>query len=558
MRRLRVAIIVDDAPQSTTCHELLERSKNAENYSIEFLVVQEKPTKVNSSSFPSRVSRNLRHHGLMGVAAKLGFRLIEKVERFRTLREQRYQDFYRSHGLDEVEIEKVYVRPLISKSGFVYRYSEDDIRKITSRNPDVLIRCGSGILRGQILEAARFGILSFHHANNAVNRGTPPGFWEVFNREPSTGFIIQRLSSELDGGDVLFRGSIPTSPPYVLNAARLYLKATVFMHNLLERVGETGALPAAHPKTPYAHPLYKTPGLAHQIRYVSKKFAHSGNAFIDTVRGKVLRWGVAYQFVDDWQSAVLWRSTVIRNPPNRYLADPFVLYKNGSHLCFVEDFNYSTNKGQITAFEITRDGYTELGCALKEDFHLSYPFVFEDSTDLYMCPESQAAREIRLYKCVSYPLEWKLQRVLMKGVSAADTILFKHDGKWWMLTNIDSSESGDSSSELHVFYADDVDSSNWTPHPMNPVIFDSRRARNGGLLFHRDGIYRVFQVQGFGRYGESMGIARITQLTTARYEEQVLCSITPNFFAGLIGTHTYSFAGGLLAIDFLKYERYKS
>jgi len=101
-------------------------------------------------------------------------------------------------------------------------------------------------------------------------------------------------------------------------------------------------------------------------------------------------------------------------------------------------------------------------------------------------------------------------------------------------------------------------SSNWTPHPMNPVIFDSTRARNGGLLFDHDSVYRVFQVQGFGVYGEAMGIARITELTTTRYEEQVVYFITPSFFAGLIGTHTCSFAGGLLAIDFLKYERHQN
>ena len=554
MRRLRVALIVDDAPQRSICWDLIERSKKAKNYSIEFLVVQQTTIKVDSSSLVSRVFKHLRQRGLKSLAEKIGFLLIEETEKFRTLRNQKYKDFHRAYSLDDVEIEKIYVRPLVSKSGFVYRYADDDIQKIMSRNPDVLIRCGSGILRGQILEAAPFGILSFHHANNEINRGTPPGFWEVFNREPSTGFIIQRLSTELDGGDVLFKGSIPTSPSYVLNAIQLYLKANVFMHSLLERVGESGALPGAYRKAPYAHPLYKTPALGDQIRYVSKKFAHSSKGFINRVRRKTLRWGVAYQFVDDWKSAVLWRSTVIRNPPNRYLADPFVIYKNGSHVCFVEDYNTSTNTGHITAFKIDRGGYTEIGCALKEDFHVSYPFVFEESSDLYMCPETQAVREIRLYKCVSYPLGWKLHCVLMKGVSAADTTLFKRDGKWWMLTNIDSSESGDHCSELHVFYADDLGSSNWTPHPMNPVIFDSRRARNGGLLFDRDGVFRVFQVQGFAVYGESMGIARITELTTARYEEQVVYSIIPSFFAGLIGTHTCSFAGGLLAIDFLKHE----
>ncbi len=45
-------------------------------------------------------------------------------------------------------------------------------------NCDVLIRCGKGILRGDILYAARHGILSFHHADNRINRGGPPGFWE--------------------------------------------------------------------------------------------------------------------------------------------------------------------------------------------------------------------------------------------------------------------------------------------------------------------------------------------------------------------------------------------
>src|SRR5262249_15944078 len=152
--------------------------------------------------------------------------------------------------------------------------------------------------------------------------------------------------------------------------------------------------------------------------------------------------------------------------------------------------------GHIVAYKIDRDGYTELGCALKEDFHLSFPFVFEENSALYMCPETHRAREIRLYKCVNYPLGWELHSVLMKDVCAVDTTLFKHDGKLWMLTGIDSTESEEYCSELHVFYADRFDSSDWTPHPMNPVIFDSRRARNGGLLFDGDAVFRVFQVQG--------------------------------------------------------------
>ena len=52
---------------------------------------------------------------------------------------------------------------------------------------------------------------------------------------------------------------------------------------------------------------------------------------------------------------------------NRFLADPFVIYRNGSHYCFVEDFSYAENKGCISVYEISHDGYQELGVALKKE-----------------------------------------------------------------------------------------------------------------------------------------------------------------------------------------------
>ena len=124
--------------------------------------------------------------------------------------------------LDTFHVPKIHVRPLKSTSGLIYRYREEDLGTIKSLNVDVLLNGQSGTFRGGILTVCEFGIISFHHGNNDVNRGGPPGFWEVFNREPSTGFAIQRLPDELDGGDaqvvsdvvigrdVLIRGSIAT------------------------------------------------------------------------------------------------------------------------------------------------------------------------------------------------------------------------------------------------------------------------------------------------------------------------------------------------------------
>ena len=136
--------------------------------------------------------------------------------------------------------------------------------------------------------------------------------------------------------------------------------------------------------------------------------------------------------------------------------------------------------------ELSPNGEEYLGIALEDDFHLSYPFVFECDGDLFMCPETHARKDIRLYRCREFPLKWELEIILMNNVDAADTSIFKKDGKWWMFTNLCSARIGDHNSELHIFSSTDLLKGHWTPHSMNPVIFDAERGRNGGLILQKE------------------------------------------------------------------------
>ena len=119
---------------------------------------------------------------------------------------QRHKDHLDLFDLAKLVPDQLVISPIVSKSKYVYRFNADDIERVRSLNLDILIRCGSGILRGDILRAAKLGVISFHHADNRINRRVTAGFWEVFYKEDTTGFTIQRLSEELDGGDVLRRG----------------------------------------------------------------------------------------------------------------------------------------------------------------------------------------------------------------------------------------------------------------------------------------------------------------------------------------------------------------
>ena len=125
------------------------------------------------------------------------------------------------------------------------------------------------------------------------------------------------------------------------------------------------------------------------------------------------------------------------------------------------------------------------------------------------------------------------------------------------MTNI--SPSGiNNSSGLYVFSSDNPLSDNWTPHQLNPILFDSFAGRNGGFISDNVEQYRVFQKQGFNQYGESLGVARIVKLTNNEYEEVCEFEVVPDFFKSIKGTHTYSFSDGLLALDFVKISTHRN
>ena len=63
-----------------------------------------------------------------------------------------------------------------SKSNLFLKFTDKDLSLISSYDLDCIIRCGSGILKGEILKLTKFGVISFHHGDNRFYRGGPSGF----------------------------------------------------------------------------------------------------------------------------------------------------------------------------------------------------------------------------------------------------------------------------------------------------------------------------------------------------------------------------------------------
>ena len=554
-RKLRIGLIVDSPQVSSYIYDLAEWGQRQPDLIISHLVVQVPSEKISAIG----KLRSLRKQkGIAKLLDALASYLLRQVEiaLFKAVFKlvgtyKKYQRHFGVTDLRNLGLEEIDVVPNISQSGFVYRFGRDAIAAIQRANIDILIRCGRGIHKGDVLTCTPFGVISIHDGDNRVNRGGPSGFWEIYYKENKTGFIIQQLTDELDGGNVLFRGAFPTKPFVFQNQANLHAKSHFYLKKLLLDISAIRKLPDPEPQKPFCYSLYRNPSCIQQLTYLAFIVWYAARRISNKLLNRQWRWGVAF-VRNEWKASVLWRGIKIPNPPNRFLADPFVVFHDGHDYCFVEDYDFKKRKGDISVYRLHTERAEFIGKALEEKFHLSFPFVLTIAGKLYMIPKLQAAFSIRLYECISFPLAWKLKTILMNNVEACDTLMFEKDGLWWLLTNIDPLSLGETYSELFLFYSHDPFSDSWKPHPANPLCVDPDKARNGGILFDGKGeVYRVGQKHGFDMYGHAAQIYKITILNKRQYKEELYANIEPKFFHGIKGTHHFNAGAGVTVYDYV-------
>ncbi len=537
MKKFKLALLLDRACISVYVYEFIKWALGNEHLELTAVFVRSPPYASGSAFLPDHWHEDEAYESHRRPLNMLLFKFMLVVERLLLLKNR---DHY--HHLKRFDLSSLVPAEMICNPPV------DDSALIAALNLDLLITFAPAPVDKCIWKIARLGVIALSLSNDRAYRGGPPGFWQVYFREDVTGFTIQHLQPSPGENETLFRGQIATQFYFLLNQASLFQKSSYYLRHLVEQIAIKGTLPSREDKLPSSDIPQGMPAIRHIVRYalgVSRLLI----AKISEKLGADYRWKVAF-LPGGWRGAALWRATVIENKRGHYLADPFVKTRDGNHFCFVEDYDIASKRGKIAVYDLTDGRVAYLGVALQEEFHLSYPYLFEYQGEIFMCPETSAAREIRVYKCVEFPLRWKLESTLMKGISAVDSMLFERAGRWWMLTNIDPEGWGDHSLELHVYSATTPLDAHWRPHPGNPFFIDAARTRNGGMLRDGDRLFRVAQGQGFGMYGKRTTVNEIVELTDDRYVERPVCVILPKFRPKIFGTHHIHSDGTITVLDF--------
>lgn len=546
--RLKIGLLVASKMVPAYTYKLAEWGQKHRDLVISHVIVLESAWETKSN-WLARTNRSIRRLGFLNFVRYCSLAVLEGLERLR-LRKLTGEDNFRKYDICDIFQNLSYVE-LTPREGLLRdRYSSEDVHKLTSLGLDIIVTVGPHeALQGEMLKVAKLGVIAVDNGDIGESSQSPFGFWEVYSQEDATGFAIRLLTDEHQGGNALIGGRIPTKHFYLFNRDLLHARGNYYLMKLLEETALNGNLPRFKGSFSDFDKPSGFPSLTTQIIYL----IHQVSAFAKKATTRFLlrkryRWGVSFAR-HDWPILERQRSYKIRGPHNHFLADPFVIDEGGQQFCFVEDYNYEIGRACISVYALRGEKAERLGEAITESYHLSFPYLFRFERKLYMCPETTEHRDIRVYECVEFPLQWKLCKVLMRDVFAADTMIFERDGVWWLFSNIDPINV-DSCSELLIFYADSPLSADWTAHQKNPIFIDSTKARNAGLLFQDGSIYRVAQRQGFDLYGKAISINKIEVLDTKNYEETEICTVEPKFLPGIRAAHHLHSSHGISVFDY--------
>jgi hypothetical protein len=550
---LRVGLLLDSSVLPRFNVRIIEDLRSS-NFVDLALLVYKKDSTLQKTTAPQ------------GLAGRVARRIFDSKLRKHTL-----YDFYlrfdqRNRGHDDPlenldcsgllsGIESIEVEPIGAK--FVHRFPSEALDRIKAKNLDVLIRFGFNILKGEILTAARFGVWSYHHGDNEFYRGGPPLFWELYERSPLSGVLLQVLTEELDAGIVLCKSLFATKATLSVSENRVapYSGSTdlvIRKLNELHQFGWEHLLRNAVPPAPYRgkRKLYRSPTNSDMARWL-------GPVLLEKAMGRPFR----RRSVQHWKIAIRLNSRPlfdaasdnsfqgfrwIEPQKGHFWADPFLLEHEGRRWVFFEDYVYARRRAFIACAELAADGklVSPVPCMSSPEHHYSYPYVFRDGEELFMIPEAHDTGSIVLYRCDKFPDSWIFQETLLIG-KFVDTSVWRHNGLWWMMTTRADPDSR--SACLFLFYAERL-TGNWRFHPANPISTDVRNNRGAGRIFYTKGRLIRPSQSCSPVYGYSFTLNEITSLSATEYSEQALREFRPEPL-NMQATHTYNWLPGVEIID---------
>ncbi len=410
-----------------------------------------------------------------------------------------------------------------------YFYKEA-IEKIKSFNLDFILRFGFNIIRGEILNSAKYGIWSFHHDDEQKYRGVPSCFREIVYDDDVNGAILQRLTNKLDGGIILKKAYFKTiKHSYAANIDQLYFETSKWPLQICIDIkndvanyfknseSNTNAL-SKHIPNNFQMLWFFVKIFINKIKFHYEELFKPEQWNIGIIH-KPINTFLKIQSVD--VNEIFWLTKPKRGI---YFSDPFGFKSNGFLQILYENYNYRTRRANISKieFDLKKKSIINNKIIIDKTFHLSFPYVFEYNDEIFCMPEASQNNQIDLYKFDKEDDVFVPVSTILRNVDAVDTTLFNYEGLWWLFFT----RKEQSGTNLYAYYSKEIFGA-YEPHKNNPIKTDVRSSRPAGTAFYYDGnLYRPAQ-NCSKTYGGEISINKIIKLNPFEFDENVVAVVKP-------------------------------
>lgn len=229
---------------------------------------------------------------------------------------------------------------------------------------------------------------------------------------------------------------------------------------------------------------------------------------------------------------------------DRYFADPFLYEQDQKYFyILVEEYVFCEAKGKISRLTVDKKTMELVNkeIILKEEHHLSYPYIFSD----YIIPEGY--RSGATYAYIKANGGQSYYKIKLLDQALVDPTLLKHDDKYWIFATTKKNKE-DAIVNLRIFFSRKF--GGFAPHALNPVKTDVKTARPGGSFFeYRGKLFRPVQdCEEF--YGHLIRIMEVKKLSEREYEEQeVMVLSSQNSPPYNMRLHTFNVYENCIVVD---------
>lgn len=198
-------------------------------------------------------------------------------------------------------------------------------------------------------------------------------------------------------------------------------------------------------------------------------------------------------------------------------ADPFLFVNNGMLYLFYEEMKFRGNGFLVMTKTKDLKHWSTPRIVLKEELHLSFPFVFEDNGTVYMIPETGHDKSIRLYSANGNLLRFTYVKTLIEGKEYVDTSVISHNGLYYLFT---TEKNKQFKYTQRLFWAESLGGA-YKEHPCSPIYNGGKYGRNAGSILQVEGdLFRPVQ-DCANVYGENVSLLKIEELDQNNYKEVV-------------------------------------